>query len=84
MKEGGALMHLYVWEHLVSLYYRTANWMFTKLGRDEAVKAPHMHCSVSAQGRIQGGTKKGQEEGGSRSSGNFFFRPEGYKDKPNG
>ena len=21
---GGALMHVYVWEHIVSLYYRTA------------------------------------------------------------
>ena len=25
VKEGGdALMHVYVWEHIVSLYYRTA------------------------------------------------------------
>ena len=23
-KEGGALMHVYVWEYIVSLYYRTA------------------------------------------------------------
>ena len=23
-KGGGALMHVYVWEHIVSLYYRTA------------------------------------------------------------
>ena len=23
-KRGGALMHVYVWEHIVSLYYRTA------------------------------------------------------------
>ena len=31
MKEGGgdgALMHVYVWEHIVSQYYRTAEWMF--------------------------------------------------------
>ena len=26
-----ALMHIYVWEHIVSLYYRTAWWMFTNL-----------------------------------------------------
>ena len=23
-KEGGALMHVYVWEHIVSLYYSAA------------------------------------------------------------
>ena len=43
MKEGGggALMHVYVLEHMVSLCYRTAGWMFTKLGRDEVLMAPH-------------------------------------------
>ena len=40
---GDALMHVYEWEHMVSLYYRTASWMFTKLGRDEVLMAPHMH-----------------------------------------
>ena len=40
---GGALMHVYEWEHKVSLYYRTASWMFTKLGRDEVLMARHMH-----------------------------------------
>ena len=43
MKEWGALMHVYVWKHIVSLYYRTAGWMFTKLDRDEVLIAPHMH-----------------------------------------
>ena len=33
-------MHVYVWEHIVSLYYRTASWMFTKLGRDEVLMVP--------------------------------------------
>ena len=28
-------MHVFVWEQIVGLYYRTAKWMFTKLGRDE-------------------------------------------------
>ena len=59
---GGALMHVYEWEHIVSLYYRTARWMFSKLGRDEVLMAPHMHYGVSArstQGRIQGGAKIG-------------------------
>ena len=74
-KGGGALMHVYVWEHIVSLYYRIAKCMFTKLGRDEGLMAPHMHEGVSgksAQGQIQGGAKIGH--GGSPSSRNFFFR----------
>ena len=59
-KGGGALMHVYVWEHIASLYYRTALWMFTKLGRDEVLMAWHMHkdvLAISAQGRIQGEAK---------------------------
>ena len=36
-KGGGALMHVYVLEHIVSLNYRTAEWMFTKFGRDEVL-----------------------------------------------
>ena len=39
---GGALMYVYVWEHIVSLYYRTAWWMFMKFGRDEVLMALHM------------------------------------------
>ena len=35
-------MHVYVWEHIASLYYR----MFTKLGRDEVLMAWHMHKDV--------------------------------------
>ena len=36
-RKGGALMHVYVLEHIlvVSLCYRTAWWMFTKFGRDD-------------------------------------------------
>ena len=30
-------MHVYVWEHIVSLFYRTDRWMFTKLGREEVL-----------------------------------------------
>ena len=54
---GGALMHVHVWEHIVSLYYRTAQWMFTKLGRHEVLMVPYKCCCFSArsvQGRIQG------------------------------
>ena len=53
-------MHVYVWEHIVSLYYRTAQWMFTKLGRDEVLMVGHMYkdvLAISAQGRIQGEAK---------------------------
>ena len=81
---GGALMHVYVWEHIVSLYYSTAWWMFTKLGRDEVLMVPYKCCCFSArspQGRIQGGAKIGHA--GSPSSTNFFFRLEGYSNKPN-
>ena len=55
-------MHVYVWEHIVSLYYRTASWMFTKLGRHEVLMVPYKCCCFSArsvQGRIQGGAKVG-------------------------
>ena len=39
-------MYVYVWEHIVSLYYRTTEWMFMKLGRDEVLMALHMHKDV--------------------------------------
>ena len=59
---GVALIHVYVSEHKVSPYYRTAWRMFMKLGRDEVFMAPHMHQGVltrSTQGRIQGRAKVG-------------------------
>ena len=37
--------------------------------------------AMPTQGRIQGGAKIGHR--GSPSSTNFFFRPEGYSNKPN-
>ena len=55
-----------------------------KLGMDEVLKVPYKCCyfsARSAQGRIQGGAKLGH--GGSPSSKNFFFRLEGYSNKPN-
>ena len=60
---GGSLMHVYVWEYIVSLYYRTTSWMFTKLGRDEMLMVPYkcwfFFSGRSVQGRIQGGAKIG-------------------------
>ena len=32
---GGALVHVFVWQHIVSLNYRIVWWIFTKLGRDK-------------------------------------------------
>ena len=55
-----------------------------KLDMDEVLKVPYKCCCFSArsaQGRIQGGAKIGHW--GSPSSKNFFFRPEGYSNKPN-
>ena len=48
-KGGGALMHVYVLEHIVSLSYRTNRWIFTKLGRDEVLMVPYKCCCFSAR-----------------------------------
>ena len=62
-KGGGvALMHVYVWEYIVSLYFRTAQWMWMKLGKDEVLMVPYKCCCFLArfvQGQIQGGAKIG-------------------------
>ena len=51
-------MHVYVWEHIViGFCYRTAWWMFKKLGWNEVLMVPKMDLGVSdisTQGRIQG------------------------------
>ena len=78
-------MHGNVWEHIVSLDYRTARWIFTKLGRDEVFMVAHMGkdvLAISTQGRIQGRAKKGHGRGVIFLK-KFFFRPEGYSHKPN-
>ena len=76
-------MQVYVWEYIVSLYYRTAERMFTKLGSDEVLMVIYKYCCFSARsvdGRIQGGAKIGHR--GFPSATNFF-RLEGYSNKPN-
>ena len=40
VKRGGALVHVYVWEHIVTLNYRITSWIFTKLCRDKVLKTP--------------------------------------------
>ena len=70
--------------HIFNFFYRTAWWILMKLGMHEVLMVPYKCCCFSArsaQGWIQGGAKIGH--GGSPSSRNFFFRPEGYRDKPN-
>ena len=70
--------------HIFNFSSRTAWWILMKLGIHEVLMVPYKCCCFSArssQGRIQGGAKIGH--GGSPSSRNFFFRPEGYSDKPN-
>ena len=59
-KGGGALMHVYVWEHSQPLLQNRLMDNWTKLGRDEMIMAQHMHKDVlviSAQGWIQGEAK---------------------------
>ena len=51
-----------VLEHIVSLNYRIAWWIFTKLGRDKVLMIPHIcidSWAKSAQGWIQGKAKIG-------------------------
>ena len=84
-KGGGALMQVYVWEYKVSLYYRTAEWMFTKLGRDEVLNVIYKYCCFfffarSVERRIQCVAKI--DHRGSPSSTNCF-RLEGYSNKLN-
>ena len=70
--------------HIFDFFSRTAWWILMKLGRDEVLMVPYKCCcfsASSAQGRIQGGAKKGHS--GSPSSTNFFFRLEGYSIKLN-
>ena len=60
-------MHVNVWEHIASLYYRTSQWMFMKLGRDEVLMVLHMLkdvLAIIAQGRIQGEAKQVTAGGG--------------------
>ena len=59
-------MHVYVREHIVSLYYRTTRWILMKLGMNEALRVPYMFYAIlarSTQGRIQGRVKIGYRGG---------------------
>ena len=61
-KVGGALVHVYVLEHIFSLNYRIAWWIFTKLGTDKVLMTPHIcidSWAKSSQDGIQGRAKIG-------------------------
>ena len=40
---GGALVHVYGWEHIVTLNYRITRWIFTKLCRDKVLKTAYLY-----------------------------------------
>ena len=72
-------MHVYVLEHIVSLNYRIARWIFTKLGRDKVLMTPHI-C-IDSWAKSAPGVDPGRGQNRSRgfpSPKNFFFRAEGY------
>ena len=82
-KKAGALVHVYLWEHIVSLNYRITWWIFTKFGRDKGLATPHIcidFWAKSAQGWIQGRAIIGQRRTLFPKN---FFRPKGYGNKPN-
>ena len=68
------LMHVCVWEHIVSIYYRTACWMFQNLVGMMCLWPAHaLRCFRQiGPGQIQGRVKLGHR--GSPSSRNFFDR----------
>ena len=86
-EEGGGgctFACIFIGTHIVSLSYRTTWRMFTNLDRDEVLMDPHPCIGFSAkstQGRIQGGAKIGHR--GVPSPKDFFFKLEGYINKPN-
>ena len=60
-------MHVYVWEHIISLYYRTTKWMFVKLGRDEVLMVPYKFVVFRPD------PSRGGSRGKNRSQGVPFF-----------
>ena len=56
-KGGGALMHVYVWEHIVGLYYRATWLILMKLGKDEVLKVSYLYKAFLPRGRSRAGPK---------------------------
>ena len=77
-------MHVYVWEHILSLSSKTAWLILTKLVSDELLMVSYKFYgfkTTSAKGRIQGGPKIGRR--GVPASTNFFSRLDGFSNKAN-
>ena len=84
-REGGSLLHVYVWEHIAfgKFSHRTDWWKLTKLCRDDVLMALHMRLGFSAryaQRWIKGGAKIGHW---GASSPKDFFRSECNSNNPN-
>ena len=73
-------MQVYLWEHIV----RTAEWMLTKLARDEVLMVHHQCCCCFRPdpSRADPGRGKNRSQGSPYST-NLLFRLEGYSNKPN-
>ena len=56
---GGALMHVYVWEHIFNFFSRTAGWILMKLGRDEVLMVPYKCVVVFRPDPPRGGSRAG-------------------------
>ena len=85
-KGGGALMHVYLLEHIISLSYRTTWWMFTKLDRDEVPVYRlfgKLHPGADPGGGGGGGNLPKIGQLGVPSPKDFFFRSECNSNKPN-
>ena len=82
--------------HIFNFFSRTAWWILMKLGRDKVLMVPYKCCCFSARllsiwfVAVAFRSEEVSWRRGppwpiwSPASRNFFFRPEGYSDKPNG
>ena len=70
--------------HILNFFSRTAWWILMKLGRDEVLMVPYKCCCFSDRSAKGADPGRGKNRSrGSPSSRIFFFRLEGYSNKPN-
>ena len=72
VKSGDALVYVYVLEHIVSLNYRIAWWVFNRLGRDKVLKNLYWLSGQIRQGKDLGQGCNWTMRGPSPKD--FFFR----------
>ena len=77
-------MHVYVWENIASLYYRTANGCLRNLVGMKC-SWPGTCIKMFRPYLPRGGSRArpNRSPGGGSPSSKNFFRPEGYSNKPN-